>query len=180
MSPVDAVVAAVGLVLVFFLPGFTVTKAVFPEWRVRGPRAGLVAVELAALSLVTSLALTVLVGYALLKLPGPGFAASWSDPTVEAILAGIAALGLGVGFARQAYRAVPPDAPAPEPSPGSEDGWQLLEELQAVDRERRRVRHLLRTRTYSAAESDRQRQLLDQLERESEALRRRREEEYGR
>ena len=179
MDPLDAVLAGVGLLLVFVLPGFTVTKAVFPEWRVRGRSAGVVAVELAALSVVTSVSFTILFGYGLLSLPGAGFAAGWSNPLLEMILAGVAAIGLVVGIARGAYAPTPPAVSPPEPSPGSEDGWQLIEQLHAIDRERRRVRHALRAGTASKEESNRQRERLDQLDRESEMLRARREAEYG-
>ncbi|HZY92814.1 MAG TPA: hypothetical protein VFG07_08640 [Thermoplasmata archaeon] len=168
-----------GLLLVFVLPGFTLAKAVFPEWRVRGRDAAMVAVQLLALSLVTSVAITILVGFALLVLPGQGFAASWSDPVLEGILVGVAVAGLVVGLVRGAYSHVPPVARALEPSPGADDGWQLVERLHSVDRERRRLAHRLRVDPPSPEEAVRQREVLEALDREAAALRHQRESEYG-
>jgi hypothetical protein len=180
MDVVDGLLGVLGLLLVFVLPGYTVTRATFPEWRVRGPAAGLVAVQLAALTLVTSVALTVLLGFALLVLPGDGFQSTWSDPVLEGALAGVAVLALAVGFVRGAYARAPPTAPAPEPAPGADDGWPLLERMQAIDRERRRIRHALRTHSSDWEAAPRQREVLEQLDRDAERIRREREAEYGR
>ncbi len=179
MDVTTGFLAVLGGLLVFLLPGYTLTKALFPDWRIRGPDAGLRAVEIVALSLVTSVALTVVVGFALLVLPGAGFAASWNDPMLEGVLAGIATLGLGVGVVRGAYGREPPPSPAPEPSPGSDDGWALVGRLEAIDRERRRLLHELRRGGLTGPEADRRRKSLEALDREADEVRRRREGEYG-
>ena len=180
MDVIDGLLGVLGLLLVFVLPGYTVTRATFPEWRVRGPAAGLIAVQLAALTLVTSVALTVLVGFALLVLPGQGFQSTWSDPVLEEVLAGVAVAALAVGFFRGAYAHTPPTAPRPEPAPGADDGWQLLERMHAIDQERRRIRHALRTHPSHWEAAPRQRAVLEQLDRDADEIRREREADYGR
>ena len=175
----DGFFLVVGILLVFVLPGYTTTKALFPEWRVRGPDAGLRAVEILSLTLVTSVGITVLAGFALLALPGAGFAASWSNPVLEVVLAVITVAALLGGLVRGAYGGNPPPARELEPSPGSDDGWPIVERLHSLDRERRRVLHAMRTRPGSAEEATRQRAVLEQLDREAETLRRQREAEYG-
>ncbi len=180
MDVTSGFLAAIGLLLVFVLPGYTITKALFPEWRVRGPTAGLTAVEIVSLTLVNSVALTIVIGFALLVLPGRGFAATWSDPLLEIVLAGISVLALGVGMVRGAYSQRPPPAPAPIDDPGTRDGWELVQRLEAIDRERRRLRHVLRRAGASPTEADRARSTIAQLDAEAAALRRDREAEYGR
>lgn len=179
MDVVGGFLAVLGALLVFVLPGYTLTKALFPDWRVRGPVAGLRAVEILSLSLVTSVALTIVAGFALLVLPGQGFAASWSDPVLEGALAGIAVVALGVGMVRGAYAHDPPPAPPLEPSPGADDGWALVGRLEAIDRERRRLLHQLRREGATGPEAERRRATLTALDQEAETIRRRREEEYG-
>ncbi|HYK93966.1 MAG TPA: DUF1616 domain-containing protein [Thermoplasmata archaeon] len=179
MTTLDPILFVFGILLVFVLPGYTVTKAVFPDWRVRGPTAGLVAVQLAALTLVTSVALTVLVGFALLVLPGQGFAATWGDPVLEEALAVISAGALVIGLVRGAYHRIPPPAHPLEPAPGADDGWGLLDRLHAIDRERRRIRHALRRGMPSDVDAQRQRELLERLDHEADTLQRQREAEYA-
>lgn len=171
--------AVVGLLLVFVLPGYTVAKATFPEWRVRGREAGERAVGLASLSLVLSVAITVLLGFALSVLPGGGFAATWSDPVLEAGLALVTVAGLGVGLVRGAYARDPPTVAAPEPLPGSDDGWGLVERLEGIDRERRRIRHRARTASLPPDARDRDTAALAALDDEAERIRARREAEYA-
>lgn len=139
-----ALLAIVGGLLVFVLPGFAVSKATFPEWRAWGPPEGWVGtVRLAASSLVLSVALTVLVGFGLLNSPG-GFQASWSDPMLEVILAAITAVGLAIGLLRGGFSRRRPDPPVPPPAPGDEGAWALLRKLEANRRRQRQLRHLLR------------------------------------
>jgi hypothetical protein len=134
-----------GLLLVFALPGYAITRATFPEWRLRGPDALLRAVEIGTLSLVLSVTVTILVGFVLGNLPGSFFQAGWSDPLLEAVLGAIAAVALVAAVLRGAFRRVPPSAPAPEPAPGEEGPLALARELEADRREVRRLRHALRT-----------------------------------
>ncbi|MCI4336883.1 MAG: DUF1616 domain-containing protein [Thermoplasmata archaeon] len=176
MDLVTSVETALGLLLVFLLPGYALTKAVFPEWRIRGAVAALRAVEILTLSLVLSIALTILVGFALLNLPGPGFAASWSDPLLELILSVITLVGLALGGVRGAYRKEPPPAPPLEPSPGADDGWALVTRLETIDRERRRAQHALRRA--GGPDAERWKAAIAQLDEEAATLRVRREAEY--
>ncbi|HTT35326.1 MAG TPA: DUF1616 domain-containing protein [Thermoplasmata archaeon] len=180
MDPTLAALGVIGLLLVFVLPGYTWTRAIFPEWRVRGPLAAERAIAIATLAFALSVALTVLEGFGLLRLAPGGFAATWSDPVLEVALAVTALGGFVVGALRGAYRTQPPEAPALEPSPGSDDGWNLVERVEAIDRERRRVRHALRAGAGSAEERARREELLGRLDREIDALQRQREAEYAR
>jgi len=177
MSPNAAEIAA-GLLLLFFVPGYTLTKATFPEWRVRGPVATLRLLEIATLSFVTSLVLAVLVGYFLLVAGPTGFQAYWSDPVLEAILAGIAAVAFGVGWYRGAYRRTPPVGAPPEPV-GDLGGWEVVEELDRLRRDERRVRHDLRRAGTNSADSARLHSELERIQSESAQLRSRREGDYG-
>jgi hypothetical protein len=172
--------APVGFLLVFLLPGYAVTKAVFPEWRVRGPAAGIRAVEIGTLSLVVSVALTVVVGFGLLALPGAGLAAYWSDPVLEVTLGAIALVALVVGAFRGAYRREPPAGPTPEPSPGSENGWELVTRLDSIERTRRRLEHQLRVQGDSDRRAQEWRNEIQRLDDEATRIRRAREEEYAR
>lgn len=176
MDPLAAAEDIIGLLLVFVLPGYALTKATFPEWRLRGATAALRAVEVLALSLVLSVVTTILVGFVLANGPGPGFSASWSDPLLEVGLAAITLVALAVGAARGAYARIPPTARPLEPSPGSDDGWALVVRLETIDRERRRAQHQLRRS--SGAEVDRWRNVIAELDREATTLRTRREAEY--
>jgi len=135
--------AVAGILLLFFLPGWATAKALFPEWRLRGPDRLLRSVELGTLSLVLSIAFTVLLGFGLLNLP-VGFSATWSSPLLEALLVGITLVGVAVGWARGAYRKDPPLAPVPEPSSGEEGGWDVVRSLEILAREERRLKHALR------------------------------------
>lgn len=165
-----------GGLLIFLLPGYAITKAVFPEWRVRGATAALRATEILTLSFVLSVGVTILVGFALLNLPGPGFAASWNDPVLELLLGGVTFAALALGVIRGAYRTDPPPAPALEPSPGSDDGWALIARLEAIDRERRRAEHALRRA--GSQDAERWRSAISELDAEATTLRLRREAEY--
>lgn len=176
MDPLVAAEVVIGLLLVFLLPGYALTKAIFPEWRVRGPTAALRAVELLTLSLVLSVVATILVGFVLANGPGPGFSASWSDPVLEVVLAALTLLALAVGAVRGAFAREPPAAPLLDPSPGSDDGWALVVRLETLDRERRSAQHHLRRAT--GAEVDRWRNVIAELDREAARLRTRREAEY--
>jgi len=133
-----------GLLLLFGLPGWGVTKAVFPEWRLRGPDVLLRTVEVGTLSLVLSVALTVLVGFGLGALPGNLFQVGWSDPVLESILAAITAIALAIAVLRGSFSRQAPSGPALEASPGELAPFSLVEQLESNRRELRRVRHALR------------------------------------
>jgi hypothetical protein len=170
---------AVGLLLVFALPGYAITKATFPEWRLRGPEALLRAVEIGTLSLLLSVTVTILVGFVLGNLPGSFFQAGWTDPLLEVILVGISGVGLAVAALRGGFRRTAPSIPPPEPSPGEEDPMALLRSLEASQREVRRLRHAVRTLRAGDPERDRLEKALVDAERRFQELRGAREAEYA-
>ena len=180
MDLVSPLLAVVGLLLVFFLPGYLVAKALFPEWRVRGPRGAIRAVELVTLGLILSVALTILVGFGLLNGAPSGFSASWSNPVLEGFLLAIAIVALVVGLLRGAYRPEPPAGPEPEPAPGATDGWGLVQRLEAIERERRSLRRALRGSAPGSPASTELEGRLTALEREATEIREAREKEYAR
>lgn len=144
MSALQVAETLAAIVLIFFLPGFALARAVFPELRFRGPRSALHSLELVSLSFVLSVALTVLVGYVLLASAPGGFRAYWSDPVLEAILAGIAAAGLIAAGIRGGFsREVP--APSPSTEEPDHDPFRLLRDLERLSREERRLLHRLRS-----------------------------------
>lgn len=174
MSPFEPLAILLGAALFFFLPGFAVARAVFPEKRFRGAAGLRGALELVVLSFVLSVALTVLVGYLLLSVAPGAFSATWDTPTLEVALAALAAVGFGVGAARGAYSATPPAGRAPAALAGDEGAWQLSRKLDRLAAERRAAR---RERT-GAAEAGTAR--LARIDDEEGALARAREAEYDR
>ena len=170
--------AAVGLALVFVLPGFAIGRATFPEWRFRGPDALTRVVETAALSLLLSVGVTILLGFGWLNLPGTGFAATWSNPTLELSLAAVTVVALVVAWGRGAFRRAPPPAPALEPEGGAEGAWETMRKAEGLAREERRLQHALR-RPPAGADVARLRADLDRVTEEIKALRAAREAEYA-
>ncbi len=166
-----------GILLLFFGPGYFVTKATFPEWRVRGDDALVRAIEIGTLSFVLSVALTVLVGYSLLVGGPQGFQAAWSDPVLEAVLFAIAILALGVGAVRGAYRAIPP-VRTPTSAPGEEGPFELARELTRLDREEKRLHRELDRADTTEQQASLESQLGAVRARRTE-LQRRREAEYA-
>jgi hypothetical protein len=133
---------ALGLALLFFLPGFAVSRALFPEWRFRG---GWIRVtEILTLSLILSVALTILIGFTLGNLPGALFQASWSDPILEVILGGITIAGLAGAWVRGGLARVPP-APLRGPAaPGPDRPFELIRALDQLASQERGLRRRLR------------------------------------
>ena len=166
-----------GILLLFLAPGYFLTKATFPEWRVRGDEALVRAIEIGTLSFVLSVALTMLVGYGLLVGGPQGFQAAWSDPVLEAVLFAIAIVAFGVGVARGAYRSVPP-VRASAPSPGEEQPFELGRELTRLDREEQRLRRELGRADAGGRQEELHRQL-DAVRMRRTELQRRREAEYA-
>jgi len=171
---------AVGVPLLFFVPGYTVTKAIFPEWRVRGAVALRRGLEIGTLAFVLSVVLTVLAGELLLASAPGGFQASWNDPVLESVLAAIALAGFVAGWVRGAYAAAPPPVPAPPGDEGEEGAWELTRRLDELGREERRLRHALRIARGSDPERATLRRDLDRVVGEQEALGREREASYAR
>ena len=180
MSLANPVEVAAGLLLVFFLPGYAVSRALFPEWRMRGPGALRRLVELVTLSFVLSVVLTVLVGYFELTFAPGGFRAYWTDPVLELFLLGITIVAFGLGLVRGAYRSAPPlRAPVPPGAAGEEGAFELTRRLDLLAREGRRLRHALRAAQPTPVERARLESRLDELETECAELKRRREHDYA-
>ncbi|HEV2167029.1 MAG TPA: hypothetical protein VGS23_08690 [Thermoplasmata archaeon] len=174
----DTLEAIAGGFLILVVPGLAWTRALFPEWRIRGPLALTRAVETATLGFLLSISLTILVGFALTFNANGPFPATWSDPVLEGILALLAVVGLGVAFARGGFDRVPPAAPAPEPAPGADTPLPTLLELERLRRRSRRLEHELRRSSASAPERTRLTEELERVRAETEELRRRREADY--
>ncbi len=170
---------AAGFLLVFGLPGYTATKALFPEWRIRGPEALLRAVEIGTLSLLLSVTFTILVGFILGSLPGGLFQASWTNPLLEIVLAAVTVVAAVVGLLNGAYRREPPRVPASELAPGEDRSWELLKTMNTLHRQERRLRHEIRTRKADDPGRARLEAELRSVENRGEELRRAREAEYA-
>lgn len=179
MEPIAVGEAVAGGAILFFVPGFAVAKAVFPDRRVAGADGVRWGLELVALAFVLSVVLTVTVGYVLLAgVPG-GFSASWSDPLLEAVLAAIALVAVVAGWLEGAYARTPPAAPYPEAEPGGDGAWETGVRLDRLQRDRLSLEGEIRRTPASDAEATaRLRSRLDRVAEEEEALRRRREAEY--
>ncbi len=175
----DLLEAIAGGALLLALPGLAWTRALFPEWRIRGAWAITRAVETATTAFLISLSLTILVGFGLTFGSNGGFPATWTDPLLETILAAIALVGLAVAWARGGFARDPPPAPPLEPAPGSGATAPLLEELALVRRDGRRIEHRLRRRGLPERERDRLGRELEALRSREAALRRRREGEFA-
>lgn len=171
--------AIVGGLLLFFVPGYAVAKALFPEWRVRGPEGSRRLLEIVTLSFVTSVGLTIVVGFGLLDLAPGGFSAAWSDPVLEASLAGVAVVALAVAVGRGAFARTPPSPRPSEEGSGEEGAWELSRELERLGRDERRIEHALRVSAQNPDEVARLKKELDGVRAERETLRRAREEQYG-
>lgn len=176
ISPLGAVEALAGGLLLFFVPGFTVARAVFPERRFRGPAGLRGALELGVLAFVLSVVLTVLAGYVLLSVAPGGFSAGWSSPVLEELLAGIAAVAFAVGALHGAYARTPPAGRA-APGTGEEGAWPVSEELDRLRAEKARRAARLRTRPSSEEAAKLGRELAE-LDEQEAAIARRREADY--
>jgi hypothetical protein len=162
MASVNAAEAVAGLALVYFLPGFGLARATFPEWRFRGPEGTVRLIETLALSLFGSVAVTVVVGFGLLNAP-VGFQATWSDPVLFEALAGVSAIALVAALLRGAFARVPPSAPAPRDGGDADRAFETIRELEGLKAEERRLRHRLRVLPTEAPERTRLREDLDRV-----------------
>ncbi len=179
MTVVNIAESLAGGLLLFFVPGYSVTKALFPEWRVRGRDGARRLLEVVTLSFVTSIGLTIVVGFGILSLAPGGFAAAWSDPALEAALAAVAVVALVAAVARGAFARTPPTAPSAPAAPGEEGAWELSRELERLGRDERRLQHALRVSSQSPTENARLTAELESVRAERDAVRRQREEEYA-
>jgi len=168
-----------GLLLVFILPGYTTTRAIFPEWRIRGRDAWRRGVEVVTLSFVLSIGWTVVVGYVLLVAAPGGFQASWTNPELEVALLVISLVTFLVGWQMGAYARTPPPMSGPSPEPGGEGAWELTRELDRIAREERRLEHALRVGSPKGTDPVDLRRQLAALREESSRLRQDRERQYA-
>jgi hypothetical protein len=169
MVSVNAAEAVAGLALVFFLPGFGLARATFPEWRFRGPGGTVHLLETLSLSLVTSVGLTIVVGFGLLNTPG-GFGGTWSDPTLFVVLGAVTAVGLVAAALRGAFSRTPPTGPRVGSEQGPEAAFEAIRELDRLKAEERRLRHRLRVAGRDGAESGRYRQDLERVQAHAAAV----------
>jgi hypothetical protein len=140
----DVLFEVLAAALFFFVPGFFLLRALFPEWRMRGEGGREHALVLFTGGIVLSVVLTILIGF---YLGNVGlFQAGMSDPLLEEILGGLSLIFLVVGIARGAFAPVPPP-----PSrfvevtlPGEDDGAEFLAELAEMGARERRLRHEIR------------------------------------
>jgi uncharacterized membrane protein len=171
--------AALAGALIFFAPGYCVTRATFPEWRVLHPLRRLRLLETITLSFVVSVALSVIAGEVLLAASPSGFQAYWTDPVLEAFLGAIGLVAFLVAWARGAFRERPPGAPTHVEATPEEDPWVLMQELDRLERDRRRATHRLRRSEAGSGESARIQAEIEQIDRRRTEILREREQEYA-
>ena len=176
MDPVVALEDAAGFLLVFFLPGYAVTKALFPEWRIRGPERWLRLLEIVSLGFVLSVVLTILAGYLLLVGSPSGFAAYWNAPTLEVVLLAVAIVALATAVARGAFARVPPTPRGPPAVDANEEAaWATTRELDRLAREEKALVRSLKQPSLEGSEESRLRARLEAVRARSEELLRARE-----
>jgi Protein of unknown function (DUF1616) len=179
MTSTSLLEAGAGLLLLFFVPGYATTRAIFPEWRLRGPDPWRTGLETVTLSFVLSIGWTVVVGYLLLQGSGAGFQADWAHPQLELGLTLVALGAFLIGWAEGAYARKAPSPRRATPDPGGEGAWELSRRLDRLDQEERRLEHQLRVASRSTPAAGELRSRLTALQEESSRLRRAREEEYA-
>lgn len=170
--------AAVGLMLIFFLPGFAVTRALFPERRVFRPPSGKVLVEQLTSSVILSVAITILAGYVWLG-TSVGFQVTWAQPRVEESLAAISGVGLAVAAARGSFARRTPQGPDLPPEAGHSDPMALIRQLDELARRRRSLQHQRRIAGGDSPDSASIDEAIRRIDDEDRALRAQREEEYA-
>lgn len=128
------------LALFFFVPGYLLVKALWPEKRWAGPGAPIVALEMVTGGFLASLGLFLVVGFVLGNTSS--FAAGPGDPFLEEILLGLSAAFFVVGWFLGAYRKEAPATPSfvEPPAPGEADLGPVLDTFQGLNREERELR----------------------------------------
>ncbi len=179
MEGVTIVEVALAALLAFFVPGYCVTRATFPEWRVVRPLHRLRLLETIALSFVVSVALTVVVGEILLAASPSGFQAYWTDPILESLLGALALVAFAVAWVRGAFRPTPPGGPSHVDASREEDPWALMGELDRLERDRRRAMHQLRRSRAGTPEFARIQAEINRIDSRRVEILREREEEYA-
>lgn len=179
MTAIALLQTSAGLLLLFFVPGYTTTRAIFPEWRIRGAEAWRRGVETVTLSFVLSIGWTVVVGYLLLTAAPGGFQAPWTNPGLEEALLLVSLVALVAGWRVGAYATTPPTSPGERPDPGEEGAWELTRELDRMAREERRLEHALRRVGTNGTEAAGLQDRLAALREESSRIRQDRERQYA-
>jgi hypothetical protein len=167
-----------GGALLFALPGYAWSRALFPEWRLRGRMALDHAVRLGTLSFVWSLAILVVVGSTLSEIPSLGFSAAWSDPRLELLLGGLTLIGFAAAALRGAFSPAVPDS-GPSSPRGEGSPLPTLRQLDRLTREENRLRRALRRSAAGSEGRSRLEEELDRVRARSEEIRRARQEEYA-
>lgn len=172
----DVLFALVALWLYFFVPGYLLVKALWPEKRWKGPKAEMTAVEMVTAGFVSSLGLLLVIGFVLGNTNA--FQASEADPLLEEVLAALSLAFLALGWFRGAYAREPPPAPSfVEPvSAGEEDLAPTFSRFESLLREEREAQRSLRQARREKAPSDEVRALEARVE-EVRAKRRRAQQE---
>lgn len=173
---VDVPFALVALLLYFFVPGYLLVKALWPEKRWKGPKAEITAVEMVTAGFLSSLGLLLVIGFVLGN--SNAFQASAADPLLEEILAALSLVFLALGWFRGAYAREPPQVPSfVEPvSPGEEDLASTFGRLESLLRDEREAQRSLRQARREKAPSEDLRALEARVE-EVRAKRRRAQQE---
>jgi hypothetical protein len=171
--------SAIGLLLVYFLPGFGITRAVFPERRVFRPWSAKDLLEQATASIVLSVGTTILVGYAWLG-TSLGVQAGWNDPVIEVTLAVVAAVAFAVAAGRGSFSREPPPGPLRADVATESDPMELVHELERLSREERGLRHRIRVAGPGSKEAEPLAQELSRVRAEAARLRAERGEAYDR
>jgi hypothetical protein len=179
MTATSLLEGAAGVLLLFFLPGYATTRALFPEWRVRGSEAWRRAVEIVTLSFVLSVTWTILLGYLLLSVAPGGFQPFWTNPLLEGAQLVVTVGGLLTGWWLGAYASAPPERWSTEAEPGGEGAWELTRRLDQLAHERRRLEHELRQADASSGTAATLRDRIEGLREESSRLTSAREREYA-
>jgi hypothetical protein len=132
--------ATLALVLFFFLPGYLLMKALWPEWRIRGKAAVERGVTMVTGAVVSSTAMTILVGFVLGNTAS--FQAGPDNPLLEAVLLVLSVAFFLVGLWRGAYSKWPLPSPsyAEHALKGEDDTEAFVEEIEAIVREELRLK----------------------------------------
>ncbi|HEV2428471.1 MAG TPA: DUF1616 domain-containing protein [Thermoplasmata archaeon] len=174
----DTIEAWTGFLFVFFLPGFALTRAVYPEQRAFRPLNLLIALQQSVLAVVLSVVLTILVGFLWLGTP-TGVQAHWTSPLLEASLGGVTLVGFAAAALRGSFARVPPSASRGEDAPGESHPLELVRALDRLARDERRLRNRLRVLGAGSSEADEIERSLKRLRGEADRLRAEREAEYA-
>jgi hypothetical protein len=169
--------SALALVLFFFFPGYLLMKSLWPEWRIRGKAGVERGLTMVAGAVVSSTAMTILVGFILGNTAS--FQAGPGNPILEEVLAVLSVIFLLLGLWRGAYSTTTPQgSPLAEPAlQGEDDTEAFVGKIEAMVREELRLKgEIKRARRENPEQAGRLKEELDtrisqrrEMEREREA-----------